>query len=283
MSLIEGRFKKAYLEITNVCNADCSFCPKNKRPPAFISRDQFVTACKKLRGRVEYLYFHLMGEPLLHPDISYFAEYASSCGFKVMLTTNGILSSEIGIPIVDSGNVYKISVSLHSYEANAFGMSLEDYLSGCLSLADKCAEAGTVCALRLWNIGGQEALNNKIMSALTSRYGNDPKRNRTGYKLSEYIFLEWGDKFDWPELDSNRDNLELFCYGLRNQIGILSDGTVVPCCLDSEGTVALGNLFTDSLDDILSSSRAVALYNGFTSRRPTEELCKKCGYAERFK
>ena len=70
--------------------------------------------------------------------------------------------------------------------------------------------------------------------------------------------------------------------GLRDQIGILCDGTVVPCCLDAEGSIALGNIFRQSLDEILNSERAKALYRGFSNRAPAEELCLRCGYAERF-
>ena len=64
---------------------------------------------------------------------------------------------------------------------------------------------------------------------------------------------------------------------------MLADGTVVPCCLDHEGDIALGNIFEGSMEEILASERASAIYEGFRDHRATEELCRKCGYARRFK
>ena len=73
-----------------------------------------------------------------------------------------------------------------------------------------------------------------------------------------------------------------FCHGLRRQLAVLCDGTVVPCCLDGEGELALGNLFRQELEDILRGERAAAIQAGFDARRPVEALCRRCGYAERF-
>ena len=105
---------------------------------------------------------------------------------------------------------------------------------------------------------------------------------REGFRLAERIFLEYGERFDWPELTAGEGGGEGFCYGLRDQFGVLCDGTVVPCCLDHEGDIPLGNLFAQSLEEILSSPRAQAIYEGFSGRRAVEELCRKCGYAHRF-
>ncbi len=276
---------KAYFEITNVCNASCSFCPGHNRPPHFVTEEEFLIVLSRLEGAVEYLYFHLMGEPLCHPLVSRFAALAKERGFRVMITTNGLLSREIGIPLIEEGNVFKISLSLHSYEANAFGVSLKEYLDGCLALAETASERQTVCALRLWNRTSDsseaDGMNGRILSCLRDRFGDDWTENRTGYRIRPFLFLEWGERFAWPgELPS--EDRPLFCHALRSQIGILSDGTVVPCCLDGEGGMSLGNLFAEDLVTILSSSRAVALYDGFTSHRAVEPLCRTCGFAKRF-
>lgn len=282
MSLTEGKFKKTYYEITNVCNASCSFCPKNCRPPHFVSEDEFSTVISKLKNRAEYLYFHLMGEPLLHPNITEFASKAKDEGFKVVITSNGILSDTVGIPLVKKGNIYKISLSIHSYEANSFGMSLDKYISSCISLADVCAENGTVCVFRLWNLGTESDLNNKILALFKERYTSEWKENRSGFKLSEYVFLEWGNRFNWP-VEKAAQSEPAFCYALRDQIGIHSNGTVVPCCLDSEGKIPLGNIYTQSIEEILASPKAKKLFDGFSANTAIHSLCKGCQYATRFK
>lgn len=282
MSLTEGKFKKAYFEITNVCNASCSFCPKNLRESHFVTDSEFENAISKLEGRAEYLYFHLMGEPLLHPSIDKFAHMAKNKGFKVCLTSNGILSREKGIPLIMQGNIYKISLSLHCFEGNEFSFSLDDYLNFCFDLADSCASTKTVCVFRLWNGGTESKLNEQIIKKIKERFEYDWIKNRSGYKIKEYIFIEFAERFQWPDEDKANDK-KIFCYGLRNQIGILSDGTVVPCCLDNEGKIPLGNIYLNSLDEILSNDKAKRIFNSFSQNTPCEELCRGCSYAERFR
>ena len=68
-----------------------------------------------------------------------------------------------------------------------------------------------------------------------------------------------------------------------DQIASLADGTVVPCCLDSEGEIALGNLFETDMETILSSPRARAMREGLTAGKMIEPLCQKCTYARRFR
>ena len=106
--------------------------------------------------------------------------------------------------------------------------------------------------------------------------------DRCGPRLGQKIYLEYGDKFDWPDLAAADNGERVFCYGLRDQIGVLCDGTVVPCCLDHEGDLALGNLHETTLDAILETPRAKAIYEGFRKGKAAEELCRKCGYATRF-
>ena len=281
MSLQTGHLARAYLEITNLCTAACSFCPGHRRSPRQMSEAEFLVILDRLQGRVDTLYFHLMGEPLLHPQVIPFAVTAKARGYHLAITSNGILARDVGIPLVESGCVDKISLSLHSYEANAFAMSLETYLDGCLALAETAIRKNTVCALRLWNRGGDSDLNEAILSALHRRFGDDWQENRWGYRLRGTCHLEWGDRFDWPGEGSDT-HAPRFCHALRSQIGILCDGTVVPCCLDGEGRMPLGNLFTDSFEAVLASRRAKALYDGFSAHVAVEPLCRTCGYAERF-
>ena len=94
--------------------------------------------------------------------------------------------------------------------------------------------------------------------------------------------MEYGDRFRWPDREADLVGNSVFCYGMRDHFGILCDGTVVPCCLDSDGVIALGNIFRDNLADILSSPRAEAMKKGFECRNATEDLCRRCGYATRF-
>lgn len=276
--------KRAYVEITNICNLRCSFCPGTGRKKEFMPPQRFHVLAGRLRGYVKYLYLHVMGEPLLHPQLEEILAIAAELGFRTCLTSNGTLLGERGGIVLDADGIQKVSVSLHSAEGNGF-MELGRYLADVWDFAVKAADAGVICALRLWNTGGAEERNGEILAFLAERLGRWPlelPQHRIGsWKLGEHLYLEQAEKFDWPDLDAPETETR-FCLGLREQVAVLCDGTVVPCCLDHEGNVPLGNLLETELSDILGGVRAVALYRGFSERRPAEELCKRCGFAARF-
>ncbi len=277
------RFAKIYLEITNVCNLSCSFCPGTVRPSKFLSTDEFIFLLPKLRPYAEYLYFHLMGEPLLHPELSRFLKIADDNGFRVILTSNGTLLKKRKAELLEAASLHKINLSLHSFEANERGADFDEYLSACLELGRIPApERNFIVAYRLWNGGGADRLNGRIESAMHEAFPGDWDAVRGGFRLADRVFLQYGEKFDWPGYSPEESNENTFCYALRDQIGVLSDGTVVPCCLDRNGDLALGNLFSQSMEEILNSERARSIYEGFSRRTAAEELCRQCGFVKRF-
>jgi radical SAM protein with 4Fe4S-binding SPASM domain len=141
---------------------------------------------------------------------------------------------------------------------------------------------GVIVALRLWNRGVDDGKNDTVLAFLRERLAGEWKESARGIRIRDKLHLEWGDRFEWPDMAAPVQGEQVFCYGLRDHFGVLCDGTVVPCCLDSEGTIALGNLFETPLEDILKSERALAMRDGFSRRCATEELCRRCGYAQRF-
>ena len=273
--------KRIYLEITNVCNLACSFCPGTKRQKSFMSEQAFSALLKKLRGRTQYLYFHLMGEPLLHPSLGRFLELAAEEGLRVILTSNGTLLRDREETLLGADALYKINLSLQSFEANEGG-EIEDYVNQCAAFSAQAAEKGKICELRLWNRGGRESRNGEILRLLESAFPAPWEKNARSVKLSERVYLAEDDLFDWPDPAAENRGESCFCYALRDQVGVLVDGTVVPCCLDHDGDLALGNLFEQSLEEIMSTEKARRILNGFSQRKAVEELCRRCGYARRF-
>ena len=274
---------KAFLEITNACNLACDFCHGTKRPVRYLTREEFTHAAGQLKTFADYLYFHLMGEPLLHPALDEFLAIAGEMGFRVILTTNGTLLSKREQILLNAPALHKVSISLHAYEANRMGIPLEAYLTDCFRFCEKAAGQGIISVMRLWNLGGASSENDTILRQMHGYFdgaeGREWQEIYSGYKIREKVFLEWGEKFDWPDTEAAPVSTSHSCYGLRDQIGVLSDGTVVPCCLDAEGAVNLGNLFCTPLAQILASPRAAALKRSFETRQITETLCQRCGYA----
>ena len=275
-------YSRAYVEITNICNMSCSFCHGHSRPPRRMSEAEFLRVLSELDGKTRYIYYHLMGEPLTHPELPRFMKLAKERGFKSIITTNGTLLSGRGAELLRSG-LHKVNLSIHSFEEGD-GERFERYMSEVCDFASAAVSAGTIIVFRLWNKGEDEGLNESVISFLRARYREEWRENTKGFRILDGLYLEWGDRFTWPDSNAPVQSERVFCYGMRDHFGILCDGTVVPCCLDSDGAIALGNVFSESLSDILATPRAAAIRKSFENRAPApEDLCRRCAYAKRFK
>ena len=273
-------YTRAYVEITNICNMACSFCHGHSRSPRRMTQPEFSRILAELKGKTDYVYYHLMGEPLTHPELPAFIRMAAAEGFKSVLTTNGTLLASRGDALLDAG-LHKVSISLHSFEKDD-PAGQETYLKQCAAFAEKAALAGVIVSFRLWNRGFDGGNNERVLDQLKKFLPGHLQENSRGYRVRERVFLEYGDRFAWPDREAEDFGNQVFCYGLKDHFGILCDGTVVPCCLDSDGVIHLGNVYTQPLSQILESPRAKAMRAGFSCRKATEDLCRRCGYARRF-
>ena len=290
------RFKRVYIEITNSCNLRCDFCPSAnlQRNGKMMTREEFKYIINQVKPYTNFLYFHLLGEPLLNPHLADFFEIAENMGMKVNLTTNGTLINKTRASLLNAKSLRQINFSIHSFEANESDRVMELYLTQIVDFIKQIQEKQKIyCNLRLWNMSTQElqaknTLNQKILKQIENAFQlefklNEKLQEKNQIKIREGVFLHMAEKFEWPTLNREIISEEMFCHGLRDHIGIQADGTVVPCCLDSEGKIPLGNIFEQPLDKILESQRAQAIYDGFSRRCAVEDLCKRCGYATKYK
>lgn len=275
------RFQKIYVEISNLCNLSCAFCPGTRRQKRRMTAEEFASLAPKLRPYADFLYFHLMGEPLCHPQLEAFLDIAHTFGFRVIITTNGTLLARQQELLLSAPALHKVNISLHAFEANDLSVPFDHYLADCIGFGQR-SDGKKLVVYRLWNQGGADQKNSEILDALHRAFPENWVTEPRGTRLANRTYLEYGDKFEWPDLQATEGSPQVFCYGLRDQLGVLCDGTVVPCCLDHEGDLALGNLFRQDMAEILDSPRAKAIYEGFSQKEAVEELCRKCGYARRF-
>ncbi|WP_032120629.1 radical SAM/SPASM domain-containing protein [Clostridium amazonitimonense] len=289
------KFKKIYIEITNACNLSCDFCPQTKRKSEFIDFNKFSYILDEIKPYGEYIYFHVKGEPLLHRDIDKFLDLSYEKGFKVNITTNGTLIKNVQDRLIRKPGLRQINFSLHSFDGNQTGENKYEYIDNIISFAKNIRKSSdTLISFRLWNLDEDNSTNIKkkrnreileiIEKEFNLPYKIEEKINPgRGIKISEGIFLNQDYEFQWPDLKVDEDRSGTgFCYGLKNQIAILVDGTVVPCCLDGEGVINLGNIYKDSFSEIVEGERARNIIKGFSRREVVEELCRKCGYRKRF-
>jgi len=286
-------FKKVYIEITSVCNLACSFCPPTARAKGLIKVEQFNKILDEIRPHTKYIYLHVKGEPLLHPRIDQLLDAAHEKGFKVNITTNGTLIKKNREKILGKPALRQINFSLHSFDGHEGSENREKYLGDILDFVRAAREYNTIISYRLWNLQKDHVSdiaarrNRETLNILENEYNLDYRIEETvqpgkGVKIAKNIYLNQDHEFRWPSLLEPEDEGKGFCHALRSQAAILVDGTVVPCCLDGEGVINLGNVNEKSFTDIVQGERANKIVDGFSRREAVEELCRKCGYRQKF-
>ncbi len=289
------RFRKVYCEISNSCNLSCDFCPSaadsgvEKR---FMSEELFAKLVPQLKPLTYALCLHVMGEPTYHPNLGRFLDICEEHKMKVSIVTNGTLMSEKHQQLLMHPAVMQINFSLQSFESNFPELSSEKYLKKILDFVKRTLTERPDLHInfRLWNsdeISDVLKENEHTISQI-KEYFDIPDEvinnlSHRGNKLKGDLYLNLAERFDWPTMDMPVHSERGTCPALKNQFGILSDGTVIPCCLDKDGVVNLGNCNENTLDEILNSERALAMREGFRMRNLVEPLCQRCTFNKRFK
>lgn len=288
------RYKTVYIEITNQCNLQCDFCPVTNRQGKFMSEAEFIQILDQIKPFTDYICLHVKGEPLLHPKLGIFLDCCDEKGFKVNITTNGTLINEAADVLIKKPAVRQINFSLHSVDGNQRIIAKDKYLDRIFQFCSRAMlESNIIISLRLWNLDeallteDQRIRNAEVIRRIEENFklpytvqGNLSETK--ALKLGERIYLNQDYEFKWPDLQEKEDFGSGTCLGLRKQVAILVDGTVVPCCLDGEGIINLGNIYEGNFSDIINGTRAEKMRIGFCNRRVVEELCRKCGYRKRF-
>ncbi len=278
---MKKRFKKVYIEITNICNLDCSFCKRTNKKKRNMTIDEFRTVIGKIKPYTDYVYLHVQGEPLLHPNLKEILSICEENNIKVNITTNGTLINRFVDIFNNSKALRQINISLHSENGD------KNYYDEVFRTSIKITSSIYI-SYRIWNLNSLKPTNDTltIIDKLKQYYDIDESLEKKlltdkSIKIDINTFVDKDNLFTWPDL-GNSVNCDGTCYGLRTHIGILSDGTVVPCCLDSDGIINLGNIFEESLDNILNKKISTEIVENFKNGKAIHPLCKKCNFRERF-
>lgn len=285
------RFKKIYVEITNSCNLKCSFCPETKRVKEFMSVENFEHIINEVKEYTNLIALHVKGEPLLHPDLKRILSICKDNNVLVNITTNAsLLEKNIDI-IIESNAVRQLNLSLHSITKNENNemYNFENYIDSVLKSSKEILDkTNIIISYRLWNLENIE--ENSENYHILNRLGNEFNienleiiaKKEKFVKLKENAFLNQDLEFIWPSLENEIISEVGTCWGLRNQVAILANGDVVPCCLDGEGIIKLGNIFKESFKDILNSEYSKEFIKAFEENRLIHNLCKRCGFRSKF-
>jgi radical SAM protein with 4Fe4S-binding SPASM domain len=274
-------FNRIYLEITNHCNQACSFCPPHSRNTRYLSVDELHHRMHALAQHTKNVYFHVKGEPLMSPHLADALDAAYKNHLNVHLVSNGLLIEKHGDLILNHPAVQTISISLHSY--HELEESRRDrQITHLKSWLDRQHPQHPHIRLRVWDAGTQShPFSRNLIRRLTAYEMDEHVRPDFRVSLTHNRHIQSDVRFSWPSLADGERYPEGRC-NAGMMLAILADGTVTPCCLDGEGIIALGNLNTASLDEIIASPRYRAFLQGMNDRKPSEALCRSCSFKQRF-
>jgi len=252
--------------------------------------EEFDRVLGEAQPYANYVYLHVRGEPLMHPQLEEILALCEKWAFQANITTNGTLLPQRQELLLQAGALRQVNVSLHSFGGRE--QAERAYLDGVMKFAQAAAAEGKAVALRLWNMAGNDGLdrerdkNRVLLDAIDAAFHTGPVEDilhgSRGIKIGEKLYLNHGVQFQWPSMDLPEVGERGFCMGGRRQLAVLADGTVVPCCLDAGGNICLGNLFGQPLREILVSGRLKVMTEGFDRRQVKEPLCRRCSYRMRF-
>jgi MoaA/NifB/PqqE/SkfB family radical SAM enzyme len=284
------RFRKAYVEISNICNLQCDFCPEVAREKDVMGRELFERVIGQVAPLAEQVCFHLMGEPLTHPLLADFIGICAERGLPVNITTNGTLLDAARSAALLHPGVRQVNFSIHSFASNFPGADIGPYLGKIFAFTRRALRErpDLYVNYRLWNLAGpDEGRNADIVARVEREFAatvdtSTDARRRKGRGVIQRLSLHFDARFDWPNPAAPVRSTAGTCRALSDHIGILSDGTVVPCCLDKEGVTVLGDVRRQTLAEIADGERAALMARGFQEGRLVEELCRRCTFISRF-
>jgi len=286
------KFYRIYIELTNVCGLACTFCPTKSLPSTQMTLSFFEEVIKQASNYTKEIACHVMGDPLTQNNLHNYLDIIHKHGLRATLTTSGYFLKKHAYETLFHPCVKQINISLNSYNKNDTALSFEQYITPILALCHEHQNREAPCFinLRVWNLDeimSERSFNETLFGCLSDTfhiplsidaiYKEKPRSIRFAPKL----LMHFDTYFEWPSLE-NPVYGDGTCQGLQSHIGILADGRVVPCCLDGDGIMTLGNLHEKSLDEILHCERAINIVQNFKERKAIEELCQKCSYKERF-
>lgn len=278
------RFKRIYIEITNVCNMNCKFCSKDVRKKQSMTLEQIDKIFQKIRQYADYIYLHVKGEPLMHEDVGAILDLAKEYNLKVIITTNGTLILQKVGDLKNKKALRQVNISVHSFEQN--DMKNSSYIENIIEASNMivASKLDTYISYRLWNLEDIHNIdkNKETLLKIGKAYGIDNvleiASENSSIRLGENIFINLDTIFQWPSIENNIISYEGSCLGLIDQIAILVDGTVVPCCLDPQGENNLGNIFKEDLETILEKESTKAIIDGFKNNKLICDLCTRCEF-----
>lgn len=250
---------------------------------------EFEAILKQVAPLTEIVCLHLMGEPLAHPKFLQILDICERYKTQIDLTTNGILIKKYKEQLIHSTCVRQVNFSLQAFKDNFPQRDIEPYLLPIFEFVQAAHELrpALYTNFRLWNQESKDADNEEILTKIEAYFGVEIKRNLVlgaikSKNIWNRLYLHFDSRFEWPSFLLPHQGTQGRCHGTVNHIGIHADGSVVPCCLDKNAVINLGNVKEQALNDILHSDRFIKMREGFLNGVLVEDFCQHCTFINRF-
>ena len=290
------KFKKVHVEITNICNLKCSFCPPKTVPNETMNLEKFDKLNFQLKDFTKELAYHIVGDPLVLSNLDSYLNISLKHNLKVNITTTANNLKKEHFDVLMNETIRQINFSINSYNANSHKKTLDEYINPILDFCEYALSKNQhfFINLRIWNLDEHQSakeFNKQVFQKVNERFDSNidiaelydvNKPRPKNIRIARMMFFNFDEYFNWPSLNNDFVSKEGTCYGLDSHFGILSSGNVVPCCLDKDAIINLGNINNSQLKDILSSNKVKDIRKGFKENRVIEEFCQKCEYRTRF-
>jgi len=309
-----------FLEVTNHCNFRCSFCPQaiSTRPPEHMDTTLATTLIKQLYnvGYKGNLYFHLLGEPFLHPEIFKIVEYASRRMPRSILFTNGSLLTTRNIESVFDASPYELMISMQLVDEGSFklkgsSMSWDRYASGIRKAIEYKLTHDTPTLLRI-SVGmrkedavypdddyfpriSPETFRENILRLFSGIQCLDLQQIqniladipfRSSLEIASGVFVSVKPMGNWLRLYREEITKRGYCPHVGKEFGVLSNGNLVLCHLDYDGKTAFANARESKLRNIFQNSAICQTIEKFCAEGIVPKNCQHCvvphKYSTRF-
>ncbi|MGL2390909.1 radical SAM/SPASM domain-containing protein [Helicobacter pylori] len=276
-------FKKIYVELSDICGLQCSFCPNPKNIRGVMPLKLFEKVCKEVAPLTPIITLHVLGDPCKLKNLNRYLSTAKRFSLKVDLVTSGVYLHDFETLLQDA--IYQISISLDAGLDHHNKLNQHRYIQKILEFCRYKFEKNSEVFLNLRIQDGTLDKHQNLIKPFLESFecvSLEGLKSQGRVRLFKKSFLNIQKTFKWPNLNApnplNQKSKIPYCYGLIKQVAILSNGVVVPCCMDTQAHINLGNLNHMPLKDILNSQKSIAIKTHFLNGEALELLCKNCSY-----
>ena len=306
------KFHKIYVEITDICGLSCSFCTPKKAKRGVMPLTLFKNIIEQIANYTKFISLHVLGDPLCVENLNEYLAIGSYYNVKFDIVSSGAFLQQKHFPILTQDSIHQVSFSLDAlFNHSHLNKEIHKYFD---RIIDFYMYANANYPKLYINL---RLFGNNDYTYLLERFPNAiMQTEKRRLRLAKNFFLRFHKPFIWHAtqkhhnlkssfLDSINQSLHKdkpsndklletksimsqmqnhpkpnkpYCFGSVKQLAILANGIVVPCCIDANGSMPLGNLCVQDFESILKSKPMKTMQKAQHTHKNLPNLCSTCTF-----